>query len=363
LEIFGDYDDIYTVNGGFQPQTAIPTTNDVFVYRLINAGAFMTLELRPDYPDGECEMRLLSRDGMFHQQPLLQIRTVVLVSGSRAAVAIKCKSSMQGKLISWNVDQDPSRDWLLGSSVNGNRFRAHKLIFTTMVGNKDGDTNGEFPTSATPYPRYMTDLTSKDPAVDKNVHIGDEFGTKEVIFSSFMYVNDKAFHLDQPLLKLCKGDAYEILISSTNVKNTRLNPHIYHHHIHPFQIQNNLDPTGEVFRKGEWRDVAAAVQTEDNEKKPRIRWWLYDFSGPQVMHCHVLPHEDMGMMTTYNVKDCSKGDRTDPDFWKHFDFPYSGYVPNIYKIGEDPVSTFGTQTQDQVLAGLEAGGKTATSGH
>ena len=50
---------------------------------------------------------------------------------------------------------------------------------------------------------------------------------------------------------------------------------------------------GTLWRKGDWRDTVSVY--EDNPAK--IRFQMADFAGPMVIHCHILQHEDMGMMT------------------------------------------------------------------
>ena len=72
--------------------------------------------------------------------------------------------------------------------------------------------------------------------------------------------------------------------------------HPFHLHTYPFQvISRNGRP--EPFRA--WKDT---VNLRKNDVV-RIAVPLTDFTGITVYHCHVLEHEDRGMMGVLEVKD------------------------------------------------------------
>ncbi|KAJ3111161.1 hypothetical protein HK100_002792 [Physocladia obscura] len=75
--------------------------------------------------------------------------------------------------------------------------------------------------------------------------------------------------------------------------------HPYHQHINAFQVMSvNPNPgfgDGSVIRQGEYRDV---VWTTSNIS---IRFKPVDFTGEMVLHCHILQHEDMGMMGLFKL--------------------------------------------------------------
>ena len=86
--------------------------------------------------------------------------------------------------------------------------------------------------------------------------------------------------------------------------------HLYHQHVNPFQILQiqrlagstypAVDP--DFFRIGEWRDTVQQISEPLTYLWLRTRPQVYD--GIVVMHCHILDHEDMGMMALYNVSSC-----------------------------------------------------------
>ncbi len=52
------------------------------------------------------------------------------------------------------------------------------------------------------------------------------------------------------------------------------------------------------FRPGDWHDSLSTLQLPGVMDKATMRFLAERFVGPVVMHCHILPHEDRGMMAT-----------------------------------------------------------------
>ncbi len=85
-------------------------------------------------------------------------------------------------------------------------------------------------------------------------------------------------------------------------------PHPFHIHVNPFQLVGDLiDPNGPNDSSNwRWWDTIAVEPDRPNnpEKgKPRIIWNRFsDYPGAYVFHCHILIHEDRGMMQNVRVK-------------------------------------------------------------
>ena len=74
--------------------------------------------------------------------------------------------------------------------------------------------------------------------------------------------------------------------------------HPFHVHINSFQvISRNGMP--EPFRA--WKDVVLLRPGET----VRIRTRLDDFAGRSVYHCHILDHEELGMMGILEITACA----------------------------------------------------------
>ena len=72
--------------------------------------------------------------------------------------------------------------------------------------------------------------------------------------------------------------------------------HVLHIHVNPFKI---IEINGIKLDKPKWRDTY--VLTGLDGDSIRIQTNLDDFTGKFVEHCHVLSHEDLGMMESLEV--------------------------------------------------------------
>lgn len=71
-------------------------------------------------------------------------------------------------------------------------------------------------------------------------------------------------------------------------------PHVFHIHINPFQIYRT-GPNGQ--QQVVWKDTQVVFGGETVNVYTRYE----DFTGKFVMHCHILDHEDLGMMEAVEV--------------------------------------------------------------
>jgi len=59
------------------------------------------------------------------------------------------------------------------------------------------------------------------------------------------------------------------------------------------------DPASEYFNlKGVWKDTLVVQSKVTITARTKYRRYIGDF----VLHCHILDHEDLGMMATVNVR-------------------------------------------------------------
>jgi len=101
--------------------------------------------------------------------------------------------------------------------------------------------------------------------------------------------------------------------------------HPYHQHVNPYQIVdirgNALDENGDQdftypgdpnnnpleeesvriwYQKGDWHDTLQMPTTQTSASF-RIRFQTDQFAGHMIQHCHILFHEDKGMMSQYEI--------------------------------------------------------------
>ncbi len=123
----------------------------------------------------------------------------------------------------------------------------------------------------------------------------------------YFQVNGHAFTETQiRYVELNSTDAWRI-IAEGDPEGVPLDPaqrvppveHIFHIHINPFQVERE-GPEGTALV---WRDTVLVPAPPFGE--PAVPVWIYtdykDFTGTFVMHCHVLDHEDLGMMEAVSV--------------------------------------------------------------
>lgn len=76
-------------------------------------------------------------------------------------------------------------------------------------------------------------------------------------------------------------------------------PHVFHIHVNPFQVQRQ-DPEG--LAEWVWKDTLLIPPgTPTALNSVQIYTQYLDYIGQFVIHCHILDHEDLGMMETVEV--------------------------------------------------------------
>eukprot|EP00640_Fibrocapsa_japonica_P005765 CAMPEP_0113951142 /NCGR_PEP_ID=MMETSP1339-20121228/84574_1 /TAXON_ID=94617 /ORGANISM="Fibrocapsa japonica" /LENGTH=103 /DNA_ID=CAMNT_0000959279 /DNA_START=159 /DNA_END=467 /DNA_ORIENTATION=+ /assembly_acc=CAM_ASM_000762 len=87
------------------------------------------------------------------------------------------------------------------------------------------------------------------------------------------------------------GDSYEWSIGGAP-------NHPFHLHTSPFQLVGNTYEDNVFFQNGDWHDtfLNPGVRGEVT-----VRYRPTDFVGTMVLHCHILEHEDKGMMAVAGV--------------------------------------------------------------
>ena len=72
--------------------------------------------------------------------------------------------------------------------------------------------------------------------------------------------------------------------------------HVFHIHTNPFKVTS---VNGRRLSKPLWRDTY--VLTKRSGDSFTFETNFLDFTGKFVQHCHVLAHEDLGMMSSIEV--------------------------------------------------------------
>ncbi|HXI25676.1 MAG TPA: multicopper oxidase domain-containing protein, partial [Pyrinomonadaceae bacterium] len=187
---------------------------------------------------------------------------------------------------------------------------------------------GVFPKTWADMPKFLNDLRLPGPgdAIDQASPLkfqweDGRFGTGRAAnpsapFPPHFMINGKQFGQTGEVVDQCMPlDGLQDWI----LENYTTLAHPFHIHINPFQVVRIDTPTG----RGEyssyttggdfvWQDVVAippAVISTNNDGqltsvtpgRVKIRQTYLDFTGTYVLHCHILAHEDRGMMQLVRV--------------------------------------------------------------
>lgn len=111
------------------------------------------------------------------------------------------------------------------------------------------------------------------------------FVLSESMMASFL-INGRSFSMDRTDTQVLLGSVEE-----WSIENRGTMDHPFHVHVNPFQQMLDGAP------ERAWRDIINVPRGATR----RIRIAFPDFPGRTVYHCHILDHEDLGMMGTLEI--------------------------------------------------------------
>jgi FtsP/CotA-like multicopper oxidase with cupredoxin domain len=194
------------------------------------------------------------------------------------------------------------------------------ILFVVEVAGKAVTTANSFPSDWAAMPRFLLDLPKPglgdEPNPNSPVKFQWEKGRstigrdKKTGDPPHFMINDKQFGQDGPKVDQCmpKDGLQDWVLEN----HTTVIAHPFHIHINPFQvirIEAPTDKTNPLYVPDHpvWQDVIAIPPAEikpDGSVVPGrviIRQAYPDFTGTFVLHCHILAHEDRGMMQLVRI--------------------------------------------------------------
>lgn len=309
------------VNGQANP-TITMRPGEIQLWRFVNASVRAVTTLRGftpiSAPSGAAgpEIRQTAQDGVqfsrtnYVAQPRLRFdlpptdasRANSFAAGNRVDLLVKAPS-VAG---TWQFSVDDTAQF--GAPVN--------LPVVILEVSSDPPVNMNFPTADQfpEQPGYLGDITGR-PDVYRTLDFGWEperqntLGLNRVYGAPQFMINGEQFEggrFDQTMIL---GDMEEWTLLNT----TKQMAHPFHIHVNPFQVVEIYDPvSGTTYRPDSsfiWQDVVAippgkfdaAGTTLLEAGHVKIRHKFVDFTGSFVLHCHMLAHEDRGMMQLVRV--------------------------------------------------------------
>lgn len=291
-----------------------------------------------------CEMKLLAKDGIFLDDAPRDVSVVILSAGNRADVAVRC--------------HEPGHEFMNSTEVNipagsgafdpGNQYpiESDGLTVENMAGTftdpKEQPTilvidvvSTELEKFTAPKPCYLVDLRDV-PEEEIQTSFTIDYGCVNEL-GGYPFTNfPNGWPFRQTEMDICgvtgpygKGgvwsDGPDIAPFTPWVdEDTYINDfptgtvneivhvanafHPYHQHINSFQLveiadfDKLQDFVANWYQIGDWQDTTQIpARGLEGNGIVRARFQADQFSGHMVQHCHLLFHEDQGMMAQYNV--------------------------------------------------------------
>jgi len=226
-----------------------------------------------------------------------EVYQMELQPGYRADMLIQ--ADVEGKDTLYLIDESTEQ---LGSISVDSVQEKNQLLAIIIVEDQNTQTVATtLPTSEelAPYAPYqsLANATPTDPYVQKCTFNID-------LEKSEFQINGYPFDSDSIILAQ-KGAIQDWELTSDFVD------HPFHIHVNHFQI---IEIDGEKLDKPKWKDTYMV----DQDKVTKVRTIYKDFTGAFVIHCHILEHEDRGMMHTVAIVDDKQAVLKDKEFWKQW---------------------------------------------
>jgi FtsP/CotA-like multicopper oxidase with cupredoxin domain len=274
-QMTGRIGDLVTVSGLFNPTLTL-AKGGLLRLRLLNASPsrFFRLALENHL------LHLIATDGGAIATPV-ELETLTLAPGERAEVLVQGNQS-PGQYRLLNYPFNPAQGMIHGiGHDSGNHQQDYSETLATLV--YDGETaalpvpDQLIPIAPLPQPETVREFNLSHGMMGLNDHAGMHQG---MVF----LINGKSFEHNRVDTTVQLNT-----VEDWDITNTGTMAHPFHLHINKFQV---ISRNGEPEPYLAWKDVVSVAPGE----RVRIRVAFRDYPGKTVYHCHVLDHEDQGMM-------------------------------------------------------------------
>ncbi|MFQ4140528.1 multicopper oxidase family protein [Nodosilinea sp. PGN35] len=282
---------LITINGQLNPELSL-AQGGLLRLRLLNASPsrFYRLQL-----EGH-SLQLIATDGGAIAAPV-ELSELLLAPGERAEVLVQGNRE-PGQYRLLNLPYDRGGIMMMGDGGMGDMN--HSMEGGGMGGMMHQGSSASPQTLATvtyrgsvaalPLPQRLgTVELLPNPTLSRRIELDMAMGSG--MSMAFLF-NGKTFDAQRIDInpKLNTVEEWELV----NIDSDRMD-HPFHLHVNPFQV---ISRNGQPEPYQAWKDT---VLVKGNETV-RIRIPFRTFTGKTVYHCHILDHEDLGMMGTVNIQ-------------------------------------------------------------
>ncbi|MCL2927834.1 MAG: multicopper oxidase family protein [Trichodesmium sp. MAG_R01] len=265
----GRQGNLITANGQSNPKLTIPPQNLLRI-RILNASSSrfyrLSLEEHPFY--------LIATDGGALAEPV-EMSELLLTPGERADVLVQGNRE-PGKYRLLNLPYERVGIGMMGRNVS----ESQPQVLATVSYDQQS-TAVPLPTKLIPVPAL--------PEPQKVRRFQMNHGMIPAQGMAFLF-NGQPYQPERidTQVQLNTVEDWELI-------NTGIMDHPFHIHSNAFQV---LSRNGKPEPYRAWKDVVLVRQGET----VLIRMPLQDFAGKTVYHCHILDHEDLGMIGNLEIK-------------------------------------------------------------
>jgi len=268
----GRQGDVVVINGIAQPSLAV-TAGTLERWRILNSSAARYYRLALD---GH-QLHVMASDGGRLTAPVTASE-ILLAPGERTEVLVTPTQAGSYRLRALRYDRGSSG---MGGGMGG---RASGSTTETVIATM----NVTGSASAARLPSALAKTSSVIPTISATRTVTLAMGAGGGMGAGSMMaftIDGKAFDPARTDITARVGTAEEWAIRNTSVMD-----HPFHLHVWPFRIVDGPPTAG-------WKDTVNVPAGHT----VTIRIAFIDLPGRTVYHCHILDHEDLGMMGTINV--------------------------------------------------------------
>mmetsp|Transcript_30133 Transcript_30133/g.33761 ORF Transcript_30133/g.33761 Transcript_30133/m.33761 type:complete len:829 (+) Transcript_30133:134-2620(+) len=273
------------VNGQYQPTHYIKP-GEWQRFRVIYAGwnpqsldLMFSHNKHDDKHDEKCETFLLAKDGIYINDYPRDLEFFPIPPAGRADIMVRCTNE---------------------GTYTVNHFGDKKLFTIVSEGPR---VKSEEPTAnyfnstfwLNNLPQYLQDVRNE------TAGHGCRCPTR---LSGRNRINGKTYEPHAVLHTIKLGEVIERNLGGVSF-------HPYHQHVYPFQLTKGFDKNewtnasldstrGGYFKNGDWHDVIKTGMPGDDDEIT-IKYHPQTVHGKMMIHCHLLQHEDQGMMSQEHI--------------------------------------------------------------
>ncbi|WP_163339027.1 multicopper oxidase family protein [Desulfopila sp. IMCC35008] len=261
------------VNGMIQP--FLEVSRGLTRFRVLNGSNSSIYRLRLS---GEKVMAAIASDGGFLEKPVVR-KEIILSAGERVEILIDFSQDLAGDKVRLNVDQ-----------YGGSSFEAMEFIVTKKSG------------KYLKIPSFLRAMDRVDETEAENTRLFSMEtmsgrGRGMMMGGGRLTINGKKMDMNRidEIIPLGSTEIWELVNTSSSMMQL---PHSMHLHDVQFNILDRNGQPPDPLESG--RKDTVFLWPND---KVRIIARFLDYTGIYMYHCHMLEHEDDGMMGQFEVVD------------------------------------------------------------